>query len=74
MTHYVVQSVHLRRDAFTKGEAIAWVRDHGYRPLKEVHATPHEYRFRLVDPDRTQGARIRSVSLGSKGNLLLAYL
>jgi hypothetical protein len=70
---YVVQNVSLRRSKFSKGEAIAWVRSHGYKPLKDVHVTPEFFQFRLVDPDRIKGARFRTVDLGDVGNLLLAY-
>jgi len=70
---YVVQNVSLRRSKFSKGEAMAWVRDHGYKPLKEVHVTPNFFQFRLVDPDRIRGARFRTVDLGDVGHLILAY-
>jgi len=70
---YVVQNVSLRRSKFSKGEAIAWIRSHHYRPLKEVHVTPNFYQFRLVDPDRIKGARFRTIDLGTDGHLILAY-
>jgi hypothetical protein len=70
---YVVQNVSLRRSKFSKGEAMAWVRDHNYRPIKEVHVTPNFFQFRLVDPDRIRGARFRTVDLGDVGHLILAY-
>jgi hypothetical protein len=70
---YVVQNVSLRRSKFSKGEAMAWVRDHNYRPIKEVHVTPNFFQFRLVDPDRIKGARFRTVDLGDVGHLILAY-
>jgi hypothetical protein len=70
---YVVQTVSLRRSKFSKGKAMAWVREHGYRPIKEVHVTPEFFRFRLVDPERIRGARFRTVDLGEDGHLILAY-
>jgi hypothetical protein len=70
---YVVQNVSLRRSKFSKGEAIAWVRSHGYKPLKEVHVTPEFFQFRLVDPDRIKGARFRTIDLGEDGRMILAY-
>lgn len=70
---YVVQNVSLRRDKFSKGEAIAWVRAHGYKPIKDVHVSPHFYMFRLVDPERLAGARFRTVDLGADGHMILAY-
>ncbi len=69
---YVVQSVHLRRDRFSKGDAFKWVRDHGYKASK-VDISPQVYRFRQQDPERLRGARFRTVDLGTVGNLLLAY-
>ena len=71
---YITQNISLRRDRFTKGEAIAWVRDHGYEPIKPVHTTPNFYQFRLVDPDRLKGGRFRTIDLGDKGHLTLFYL
>jgi hypothetical protein len=74
MAPYLVQNISLRRDRFTKGEAVQWVRSHGYSPIKPVHVSPHFYMFRLVDPDRIRGARFRTVDLGKDGHLILAYL
>jgi hypothetical protein len=71
---YVIQNISLRRDKFTRAEAMDWIRDHGYKPLKGAHATPHFYMFRIVDPDRLHGARFRSVDLGSVGRMILAYM
>jgi hypothetical protein len=71
---YVIQNVSLRREAFSKGEAIAWVREHNYHPLKPVHVTPEFYQFRLVDPERIRGARFRTIDLGRVGHLIVAYL
>lgn len=71
---YVVQNVSLRRDTFTKGEAISWIRSHGYKPIKPVDVSPNFFRFRLVDPDRIKGARFRTIDLGTAGHMILAYL
>lgn len=73
MAHYVIQSVTLRRDHFSRGEAFAWVRKHGYKATK-VDISPHFYRFRQVDPERLHGARFRTIDLGKEGHLILAYL
>ena len=71
---YVVQNISLRRDRFSKGEAIDWIRKHHYHPIKEVHVSPHFFQFRLVDPDRIKGARFRTIDLGKDGHMILAYL
>lgn len=70
---YLTQNISLRRDKFTKGEAIAWVREHGYKPIKPVHVSPHFYMFRLVDPDRLAGGRFRTIDLGDKGHMVVVY-
>ena len=72
MGHYLVQSVLLRRSTFSKGDAFAWVRDHGYSASK-VDITPEFYRFRQADPERFHGGRFRTVDLGDVGNLILVY-
>lgn len=69
---YVVQSVSLRRDRFTKGEAFDWVRKHGYKSTK-VDIGPHFFRFRQVDPDRLKGGRFRTIDLGKDGHMTLVY-
>ena len=70
---FVPQSVALRRDRFSKGDAYAWIRDHGYRPIKPVHETPAFFQFRLVDPERLHGGRFRTMALGDVGHLTLWY-
>jgi hypothetical protein len=70
---YVVQNISLRRDKFSKGEAYAWIRDHHYHPIKEVHVSPHFFMFRLVDPERLHGARFRTIDLGKDGHMIVAY-
>lgn len=72
MGHYIVQSVSLRRSKFSKGDAFAWVRDHGYSASK-VDIGPQVFRFRQVDPERLQGGRFRTLDLGEVGTLTLVY-
>jgi hypothetical protein len=69
---YTIQSVTLRRDKMSKGEAYKWVRDHGYSANK-IDITPHYYRFRQVDPERLRGGRFRSISIGDIGHLIVFY-
>ena len=69
---YVVQSLSLRRDKVTKGEAFKWVRDHGYKADK-VDVGPHFFRFRQVDPERLHGGRFRTIDLGTKGHMTITY-
>lgn len=72
MAHYVVQSIQLRTDKFSKGEAFAWIREHGYKATK-VDIGPHFYRFRQVDPERLKGGRFRTVDFGTVGHATLVY-
>lgn len=69
---YTVQSVLLKREKFSKGEAFKWVRDHGYKAEK-VDATPHYWRFRQIDPTTLHGFRFREVALGKDGYLVVVY-
>ena len=50
-----------------------WIRKHGYRPIKDVHISPHFYMYRLVDPERLASARFRTIDLGKDGAMTLAY-
>jgi hypothetical protein len=72
MPHYVIQSVQLRRDKFTKGEAFAWIREHGYKADK-VDVGPGFYRFRQHDPDRLKGGRFRTIDFGDVGTATIVY-
>lgn len=69
---YIIQCVCLRKDKFTKEEAINWIREHGYSATK-MDVTPELYRFRQVDPDRLRGGQFRTVGLGDVGFLIIAY-
>lgn len=74
MSRYLIQSIQLRRDKMSRGQAYDWMRDHGYTPSKEVHISHDYFHFRLVDPDRLHGARFRSIGLGDVGQMVIAYL
>ena len=69
---YIVQSVTLRRDKYSRDEAFAWIRKHGYKATK-VDVTPHFYRFRQVDPERLRGGRFRTLDLGTDGHMIVVY-
>lgn len=69
---YVIQSIQLRRDKFSKGEAFAWIREHGYKADK-VDVGPHFYRFRQQDPERLRGGRFRTIDFGDKGEMRIVY-
>jgi len=48
---YKVQAVHLYKTHFkTIADATEWIHKHQYKPI-HVDETPHEYRFRLLDPN-----------------------
>jgi hypothetical protein len=70
---YVVQSVQLSRDKYSKDEAFAWIRKHGYKASK-VDATPNYFRFRQMDPALLRFGRFRTVELGDDGYLTIYYM
>ena len=72
MTHYVIQSIAIRRDKMSKGEAFAWIRSHGYKADK-VDIGPHFYRFRQQDPERLKGGRFRTIDFGDIAHATIVY-
>jgi hypothetical protein len=70
---YIIQSVQLRRDKMSKGEAFSWIRSHGYKADK-VDIGPHFYRFRQVDPARLRDGRFRTIDFGDLGHATIVYL
>jgi hypothetical protein len=69
---YVIQSVAVRRDKMSKGDAYRWIRDHGYKATK-VDVTPEFYRFRQMDPDRLRTGRFRTVEFGDVALATIVY-
>lgn len=70
---YVVQSVILRKP-ISMAEAREFLLKHGYS-YKKTDSTPHFYRFRQHDPVPLEkaGFRFRTIPLGEKGDLIVAY-
>lgn len=69
---YAIQSLSLRRDKFTKGEAFKWVRDHGYK-ADTVEIGPNFFRFRQHDPARFRGGRFRTIEFGDVAHATIVY-
>ena len=69
---YVVQSVLLKRNKFTKDEAFRWAKLHGYK-LDKIDVTHDYYRFRQIDPELLQLYYFRTIPLGDVGELIVAY-
>lgn len=69
---YIVQSVLLKRDKFTRHEAFAWIHDHGYKADK-VDMTPEYYRFRQHTPMVSPHLRYKTIGLGDIGYLVMIY-
>lgn len=69
---HTIQSIQLRRDKFTKGEAFKWIRDHGYKATK-VDIGPNFFRFRQQDPERLKGGRFRTIDFGDVGHGTIVY-
>lgn len=66
----MIQSILIPRNKFTAKEAIDWVLQHNYQPLK-IHVTKNYYRFRLSLPDAK--AHYYSKILPNKVELILYY-
>ena len=69
---YIVQSLMLRRDKFTREEAFQWMRDHGYIASK-VDVSPAYYHFRQVNSERLRAGRFRNIGLGDVGRMVVVY-
>jgi hypothetical protein len=69
---YVIQSVMLRRDKFTREGAIRWMLEHGYTARK-VDTSPTYYHFRQVEHERLRAGHFRNVGLGDIGRLVIFY-
>lgn len=71
---YIVQSVLLSREHFTRDEAIDWVRKNNYHARK-IDITPDYFRFRQVSPEALPfTARYRTIDLGKIGKLVVVYM
>lgn len=70
---YVIQSILLSRDKFTKPEAFDWMRDHKYPVHHSVEISPRYFHYRLHDPARLKGAKFYTIRLGSIGEARIAY-
>lgn len=73
MSRHIIQSIAIRRDKMTKGEAYKWIRDHGYKADK-VDVGPHFFRFRQVDPERLRGGRFRTIDFGNIAHATIVYM
>jgi hypothetical protein len=69
---YVVQSVILKRDKFTRHKAFDWIYDHEYKADK-VDMTPEYYRFRQHDPSQLHHGRFKTIKIGEDGYLVMFY-
>lgn len=69
---YIVQSVLLKREKFSRDEAFKWIRKHGYKANK-IDVTPEYYRFRQVEPVHSVSIRYRTIPLSDIGQLVVIY-
>ena len=69
----MIQSVVLDKSKFSRSEAIAWVKDHGFEPNTTApnFATTNYWRFRQATPKR--GLRYRTKVIRPGIELILAY-
>jgi len=69
----MIQSVLLDKSKFSRSEAIAWVKDHGFEPNTTApnFATTNYWRFRQAPPSK--GLRYRTKVIRTGIELILAY-
>jgi len=69
----MIQSVLLDKSKFSRSEAIAWVKDHGFEPNTTApnFATTNYWRFRQAPPKK--GLRYRTKVITPGVELILAY-
>ena len=69
----MIQSVLLDKSKFSRSEAIAWVKDHGFEPNTTApnFATTNYWRFRQATPKK--GLRYRTKVITPGIELILAY-
>ena len=60
----MIQSVLFNKKYFTKEESKNWLVRHKLNPIKPVHETKNNYRYRLLDPKMFKYFRTRKISLG----------
>jgi len=56
-----IQSVRFDK-RYTKTQANKWLKEHNIKPLKKVHITENQLRYRIVEP--VEGAKFRTKQIG----------
>jgi hypothetical protein len=57
-----VQSVLFNKRAYTKGDAIKWLRDHNLNPIKPAHETSFNFRYRIRDPKQRKEYKTHKIN------------
>jgi len=66
-----IQAIIFSRKIWTTELAEEWLKKHKYHPIKAVHITKNYYRYRLKDPSKLSGYRIKEIGKGIK--LIIGY-
>jgi hypothetical protein len=59
-----IQAILFDKNNWTTTSSKAWINSHGYKPIKEVHITNNNYRYRLRNPKECHRMRIQHVGHG----------
>jgi hypothetical protein len=59
-----VQSVAFKRPRWSQKKSLAWVTSHGLKPMKTVHVTPKQLRYRLQNPKKFKRFATKKIKKG----------
>lgn len=59
----VVHSVLFDKTKFSASHARAWLAKHNYKPIKPVHTTEHQHRFRIVHPSKFEQKTFKTIHI-----------
>ena len=59
-----VQGVNFDRRKWTSDKARQWMRQNKYKPIKRVHKTANQLRYRIKNPKRFRRFRVKELGKG----------
>lgn len=60
------QAILFDKKKYSLNKANKWLKDHNYKPIKKVHETSNNYRFRLNKPNKNAKYKTKEISDGIK--------
>lgn len=66
-----IQAVLFDKNRWTPKKASSWLRSHNYHPIKDVHETINNYRYRINEPEKYGKLRIKHLPDGI--SLIIGY-